>query len=328
MAEAPSPQDLLGPYYFGVVLGTFFYGILVLQVITYYQSFKKDKLWLRLFILYLFVAETASTAVSIAMIYEPLVGQFGQVTPEGIPKPMFFFPSLLPGQPFLEVAVFVPVQFFYSWRISVIMRNYIMPVLICLTSILSAVGAIWTGIVVHTVKNYLRKPEVNNSALIWSVSAAGADVLITASLFWSLRTRRTGIRKTDDTINTIIRNAIQTGALTVVFTLLDVVLFVALDHSTLNFVFDFALPKLYSNALVSTLNARAGGVTGSHAPNVLFSGSGSGSNSHSRQAGSLHQLPSAHKLVIEMNTVVEREDDMLALGDRRTHSDHPYAEPK
>ncbi|KAF8173164.1 hypothetical protein K438DRAFT_1940233 [Mycena galopus ATCC 62051] len=322
MAEGPpTPQALLGPYYFGVMLGTFLYGILVLQAITYYQSYKRDKPWLRFFVFYLFFTETVSTGMSIAMIYQPLIGQFGT------DKPVTLFPSLLPSQPFLEAAVFVPVQFFYAWRISVIMRNYFSPVLICLTSIASAVGAVWTGITVHQVQEYIHKPQINNTALIWSVCAAGADVMITASLIWSLRHRKTGIKRTDDAINTIVRNAVQTGGVTVAFTILDVVLFVALSNSTLNFVFDFALPKLYSNALISTLNARSGGTQGAHAPNVLFSGS------NSRQGASSQHMPSAqintHKVVIEMNTVVERDEDMLALGERRTNSDNPYyGEPK
>ncbi|KAF8207651.1 hypothetical protein K438DRAFT_1961911 [Mycena galopus ATCC 62051] len=308
------PRFSLGPFYFGVILGTFLYGILVLQAITYYQYHKKDKLWLRLFVLYLFFVETCSTGMSIAMIYEPLIAQFGT------DKPMTLFPSLLPSQPFLEAAVFVPVQFFYAWRISVIMRNYIPPVLICMTSITSAVGAVWTGITVARVREYIHKPEVNNPALIWSCCAAGADILITGSLIWSLRHRRTGIKRTDDAINTIVRNAVQTGGVTVAFTILDVVLFVALSNSTLNFVFDFGLPKLYSNALISTLNARSGGTQEQqqHAPNVLFSGSGS----NGRQTGAGSQTAhlssgGTHKLFIEMNTVVERadSDDMLALGD-------------
>ncbi|KAJ6467250.1 hypothetical protein C8R45DRAFT_476160 [Mycena sanguinolenta] len=328
MAEGPpSPTQVLGPFYFGVVMGTFLYGILVIQAITYYQNFKKDKLWLRLLILYLFLVETGSSAVAVAMIYEPLVRQFGT------DKPMSLFPSLLPLQPIMEAAVFVPVQFFYAWRISVIMRNMFIPLLICVTSITSAVGAVWTGIIVHQVREYIEKPKVNNTALIWSVCAAGTDVIITASLIWSLRNSKTGVRRTDDAINTIVRNAVQTGGVTVAFTVLDVVLFVALSHSTLNFVFDFGVPKLYSNALISTLNARSGGSNpGQHAPNVLFSGS------NSRHVGNTSQhLPSGqtnthHKVVIEMNTVVEREmgDDMLALqlGDGRANSDNPYGEPK
>ncbi|KAJ7643423.1 hypothetical protein DFH06DRAFT_1213194, partial [Mycena polygramma] len=176
----PTPQGLLGPFYFGVILGTFLYGILVVQAITYYQSFKHDKTWLRCFVGYLFFVETVSTAMSIATIYEPLVAQFNT------DKPMRLFPTLLPSQPFLEVAVFVPVQFFYAWRISVIMRNYWVPALICVTSLTSMVGAIWSGIIVAQVKVYAEKPKIDQKALLWSCSAAGADAVITAALMLSL----------------------------------------------------------------------------------------------------------------------------------------------
>ncbi|KAJ6493752.1 hypothetical protein C8R47DRAFT_419801 [Mycena vitilis] len=329
----PTPQGLLGPFYFGVILGTFLYGILVLQAITYYQSFKHDKTWLRCFVGYLFFVETVSTGMSVAMIYEPLVAQFGT------DKPMSLFPSLLPSQPFLEAAVFVPVQFFYAWRISVIMRNYWVPALICVTSLTSMVGAVWTGIIVSQVKVYEEKPKINQTALIWSCSAAGADVVITAALMLSLKLRKTGIKRTDDTINTIVRHAVQTGLVTVAFTLLDVVLFVAISNSTLNFVFDFGLPKLYSNALISTFNARGGASDGGGARpvNVLFSGgggTGSQGNRHTMSAGHAHShagsgfgkgnvsFPQTQEVYIEREVYIEMDpssprregDDVLGMG--------------
>ncbi|KAF7367066.1 MFS domain-containing protein [Mycena sanguinolenta] len=205
-----------------------------------------------------------------AMIYEPLVGQFGTAAP------MSLFPPLLPAQPILEasqvvqsnaltypllqVAISVPVQFFYAWRISVIMRDYFIPALIGMASLTSLVGAIWTSIIVHQVKIYVNKPKVNTTAFIWSCCASAADLIITVSLFWSLTRKRTGIKRTDDLLNTIARHAIQTGLSTVTFAALDVSLFVAFPDNTISFFFDFGLPKLYSNSLVSSLNARGRGM--------------------------------------------------------------------
>ncbi|KAK7042416.1 MFS domain-containing protein [Favolaschia claudopus] len=249
----PSPQALLGPYYLGVVLNTFLYGILVIQTLHYYQHYKRDKLWLRLFVVYLFTVETLNTGICVAMIYEPLVKQFGT------DAPVVLFPSLLPSQPFLEAAIFVPCQFFYAWRIWIITQNLIAPVLICMASTTSLIGAVWTAIIVSQVKSYENKPKVDHTALVWSVSAAAADLIITTSLIWSLRLKKTGMKRTDDVIDRIIRTAIQTGGLTMTFTILDVALFVALPNSTLSFLFDFAIPKLYSNALISTFNVRSTG---------------------------------------------------------------------
>ncbi|KAF7343028.1 hypothetical protein MVEN_01733000 [Mycena venus] len=76
----------------GRFLNTFLFGILVLQIINYYQAFKKDKLWLRCLVLYLLVVETLNTAMTVVMIYEPLVSQFGTSSP------VFLFPSLLPSR--------------------------------------------------------------------------------------------------------------------------------------------------------------------------------------------------------------------------------------
>jgi len=253
MASTSNPQALLAPYFFGVCLNTLLYGMVVIQTLFYYQHFKSDNIWLRFFVLYLFTAETLNTALCVAMIYEPLVGQVGT------DLPITLFPSLLPSQPFLEAAIFVPVQFFYAWRIWIIMQNYFAPVLICMASLSSLIGACWTAIIVCRVKSYDNKFKVDHTALVWSCSAAAADIIITTSLIWSLRMKKTGIKRTDDTINRLVRNTIQTGGLTVAFTVLDVALFVALPNSTLSFVFDFAITKLYSNALISTFNGRSTG---------------------------------------------------------------------
>ncbi|KAF8208249.1 hypothetical protein K438DRAFT_1961751 [Mycena galopus ATCC 62051] len=317
MASPPSPQALLAPYYFGVLLNTFLYGILVIQTLFYYQHFKHDKLWLRSFVLYLFLVETLNTGICVANVQEPLVGQFGTDLPIQV------FPSLLPSQPFLEAAVFVPVHFFYAWRIWIIMRSLFVPTLICMASVTSLIGACWTAIIVTQAKTYANKPKIDHTALVWSCSAAAADIMITTSLIWSLQLKKTGTRRTDDLINKILKSTIQTGGLTVAFTILDVALFVALPNSTLSFVFDFAIPKLYSNALISTFNGRLTGLPpavdiASTVPpnNMLFLGF---NDPHSDILGLTHQehgpsttageFTDAHSDMLDMNSTHQEAID-------------------
>ncbi|KIJ36577.1 hypothetical protein M422DRAFT_260916, partial [Sphaerobolus stellatus SS14] len=106
-------------------------------------------------------------------------------------------------------------------------------------------------------------------------------IIITSTLVWSLRNRKTGHSETDDVVNRIIVLTIQSGAITALFALLDFVLFLAIPNSTANFLVGFPLSKLYSNSLLSTLNARAGWSNTlkdrKHQDNVLFRpGSASG----------------------------------------------------
>ncbi|KAJ7672620.1 hypothetical protein DFH06DRAFT_1468024 [Mycena polygramma] len=264
------PHRSYWPYLIGVVLNTFLWcpvQVLMIQMIIYYQAYKNDKALAALFVVYLFVVESLNTGLSIALVYQPLVGQFGTDSPTTL------FPSLLPSQPFLEAAISFPVQLFYAWRISLIMRSYIASVFICMASVTSVGDRRMLDRHYRSqVKVYADKPKVDRTALVWSCSAAAADIIITTSLIWSLKLRKTGIKRTDNTVDRIVRSesprvladpppdlpaaSIQTGGLTVAFTILDVALFVALPTSTLSFVFDFGIPKLYSNALLSTFNAR------------------------------------------------------------------------
>ncbi|KAK7052640.1 MFS domain-containing protein, partial [Favolaschia claudopus] len=261
-----APQELLGPFYFGVLFNSFLYGIFVLQAITYYQRFKRDNVWLRLFVLYLTIIESLNSAFCVAMIYEPLVGQFGTDDPR---------------QRFPSIAISVPVQLFYAWRLSRIAQSYIIPFFIIMASLTSMVGAVWVGIAVHEINSYTHKDKLLIPSLLWSPGASMADVLITVSFVWTLARRKADFKHTQDVINNLVKNAIQTGFLTLTFAVLDLFVRLHINHldcilSLLrrSFFFDFALPKLYSNSLVFTLNSPTTSVT---RHGIVFVEMGSGS---------------------------------------------------
>ncbi|KAF9491726.1 hypothetical protein BDN71DRAFT_1452425 [Pleurotus eryngii] len=247
----PSAKLLFGPMLIGVFFNTILYGVLVVQVLLYFQTYK-DSAWIRFFILYLFVLETCNTVFDIAMMYEPLILNFG--TPDAIT----YFPTMIAADPIITVAIATPIQFFVAWRISIISRSWLMPALICIIGVISLAGGIWTCITVATIRVFSRKPELHWPALTWLLASAIADALITSTLVYSLYKRKTGFKDTDSVIERVIRFTIQTGLITALFAILDVVFFLVSPHTTLNFIWDLALGKLYSNVLMSTLNSRAG----------------------------------------------------------------------
>jgi hypothetical protein len=261
----PPPIKLLfGPMLIGVFLNTILFGVLVVQSLIYYQAYKKDAKWIRYLILYIFIAETVNTACDMYMMFEPLVLKYG--TPDAVT----FFPMMLAADPIVTVAVSVPVQLFIAWRISIISRGKWIPFVIVVLAIISLGGGLWLGVTVTIIKRFARKPELHWPALMWLLSSAIADVIITASLVWSLAKRKTGFSSTDDAINRIIKLTVQTGMITAIFAILDVICFLVVPTITLNFTWDFALSKLYSNALLSTLNARTKWNSMQTADNVLF----------------------------------------------------------
>ncbi|KAG6860542.1 hypothetical protein C0995_010004 [Termitomyces sp. Mi166 len=227
------------------------YGVLLVQTYNYYQLYKKDVVWIRMLVCYLFIVETANSAFDMFIMYEPLILRFG--TPEATE----FFPTLFASEPIVIVAVSAPIQLFFAWRIMKLTKSIWIPIIISILSFVSFAGGCWTGTKIAILRLFIKKPELHTPALVWFSSACAADVLIAASLVYSLSKRKTGFVMTDDAISKIIRMTVQTGMLTAICAVGDVVFFMTLPHTAVNFLWDLALSKLYSNCLLSALNARA-----------------------------------------------------------------------
>ncbi|KAJ7221526.1 hypothetical protein GGX14DRAFT_694746 [Mycena pura] len=189
----PNVQLLFGPMLIGVFFNMILYGVLIGQVLTYFQLYRSDALWMRIFVFVLFVIETANTAFDISYMYQPLILEYGQSY-----RPMFlrsliftqarnpYFFQLFITQPLLVVAVSTPIQLFFAWRIRSITKSYWIPAIVSILAFAACAGGIWTGVGIRIVKTFANKPKLHTSALLWFLSSCVADILITISLVISL----------------------------------------------------------------------------------------------------------------------------------------------
>ncbi|KAJ7063697.1 hypothetical protein C8F01DRAFT_87808 [Mycena amicta] len=244
----PNVQLLFGPMLIGVFVNMILYGVLISQILTYFQVYRKDAIWMKIFVSYLFILETANTGFDMVIMYQPLILEYGQ-------KPINF-PTFFITEPIVIVAVSTPIQLFFAWRIRSLTKSYWIPAIIVVLALGSCAGGLWTAVDIGLFKTFANKPKLHNSALLWFLGSCVADILITGSLVFSLSKRKTGFSGTDSVIDKIIRMTIQTGAITAIFSILDVLCFMILPHAAVNFVWDLALSKLYTNCLMSTLNSR------------------------------------------------------------------------
>ncbi|KAE9395527.1 hypothetical protein BT96DRAFT_826097 [Gymnopus androsaceus JB14] len=264
-----------GPMLIGVFLNMILYGVSRLP----------------LAVVYLFIMETANTAIDMAMMYQPLIAGYGTFARS------FFFHHLAQclqrhGTSCSElsyayvVLISTPIQFFFAWRIQKVTKSYWIPIVIVI--LLHQViflayeylaGGVITGAKIAILKLFIKKPELHWSALVWFLPSCVADLLITFTLVMSLHQRKTGFATTDSMIDRLIRLTVQTGMITSICAIGDVAFFLALPvrsffltvsialnyiyvcelkSSTFsNFLWDLCLSKLYTNCLLSTLNARS-----------------------------------------------------------------------
>ncbi|PPQ89892.1 hypothetical protein CVT25_004814 [Psilocybe cyanescens] len=241
-----------GPMLIGVFFNMILYGVLLVQTYHYYITFKRDAPWIKYLVLYLFILESVNTGCDMAMMYQPLIQNFGSYLPVYRKRRSFSLHSKRTSQ----VAISTPIQIFFAWRIKLLTKSNVLAIVVVVLSLVSLGGGTYTTVLLVKIKLFSRKPELHWPALVWLLSASVADILITTVLVLTLSKRRTGFIATDDAISKIIRMTVQTGMLTAFFAIGDVIFFMSLPHTALNFLWDLSLSKLYTNCLLSTLNAR------------------------------------------------------------------------
>ncbi|KAJ7478394.1 hypothetical protein FB451DRAFT_1241919 [Mycena latifolia] len=263
---APNVNLLFGPMLIGAFLNTLLYGVMIVQASTYQQRYKHDRPWFRYLVLYLFIAETVNWVCDVGLIYEPLIFRFGTL------EALRVSPLLLRADAALTGMISTPIQFFIAWRVRVVTHSAILPAIICILSVISLGGAVATSTAVSLHPAFADFPTSEPMIIVWLIATTACDVFLTCSLVYSLWVRKTNVISTDSYINKIIRLTVQTGVLTAGAALLDMILFLTLPGTAMNFMIDFPLSKLYTISLISTLNARAWKEhnTEHDAPNVLF----------------------------------------------------------
>ncbi|KAL4255956.1 DUF6534 domain-containing protein [Pleurotus pulmonarius] len=245
-------DSLFGPMLIGVFLNTILYGFLILQTYTYYQTRKNHRHMplLDYLVLYLLFMETLNTGFDIALIYEPLILRYG--TEEAVK----FVPLMLIADPIVMALISTPIQLFFARRIYIMTKSKLIVASILFFAFCSLTGGIAATIATAVIREFARLQELKGAIITWLFSSAIADIIITTSLLMNLYRKKTGIKATDDMVDKMMRFTLQTGLLTSIFASLDVILFLAIPGTAYNFALDFPLSKLYTNSLLSSLNAR------------------------------------------------------------------------
>ncbi|TFY67257.1 hypothetical protein EVG20_g3998 [Dentipellis fragilis] len=267
-----------GPIFIGTVLNIILYGISIAQTWIYLTTYKKDRLWMKLVILLLFVADTMNSVFDIEYTYNSLVNHYND--PAAIQKANWVFAT----DPAMTSIIGTIVQLFFAWRVKVLTNNNIAVAGIVVGSIISCLGGIATSIAIGIVPVWTEFQKFKIPVIVWLTVSALVDSTITVILVWHLRHQKKGFKGSDDLLDKIIRLTVQTGLVTSVWAIVDLGVYLGITTGT-HLIFNFPLSKLYSNSLLSTLNSRSGwkhsgsdvsdeSTMGSRKPDVVTFGSG------------------------------------------------------
>ncbi|KAH6917768.1 hypothetical protein BKA70DRAFT_1245225 [Coprinopsis sp. MPI-PUGE-AT-0042] len=245
------PAELVHGYIFtGFFFNALLLGIIIVQVYIYYRTYRRDAVWIKVFVGYLFVTDIVNTAFCYAFLHRALISGFGDL--ERLATTDWVFAAIIGTS----------VQLFFAWRTRILTQrwNYIsmvIVVLITLTALTSGVAGIMTAWKVsgHARFSGFQKFRVSSMVLDGKTPSLNHNIsprsapgylqrrlrcLITMVLVTALQKQKTGFKRTDLVIDRVIRLTVQTGLLTMVAHLL----------------FNYPLSKIYTTSLLSTLTAR------------------------------------------------------------------------
>ncbi|THU95622.1 hypothetical protein K435DRAFT_966340 [Dendrothele bispora CBS 962.96] len=255
---------ILGPILVGIIVSYLLEGVVFVQAYIYYMSFPKDKLWMKTAVYTLFVLDIIQTVAVTSSTWSFLISGWGR--PEHLHETEWGFAFI----PMLCAACTSLVQLFFAWRIHALashlsQKKIFWPVIVFIVGISFAqlIGATVSGSRWIHINDLSLLHKVYGAISIWLVGSAAGDVLIAVSMIYLLSTVRRRTKeydhdeRTNHLITCLIRNSVETGAITAGAALLDAIFFLKMNGTTLHFAFSVSLSKFYTNSLYATLNSRA-----------------------------------------------------------------------
>jgi hypothetical protein len=248
----PSFNDSIGPILLGTIFSTFLLGINTLQAFNYFVYFPEESYstnwWMVTILLFL---DFVHSAENIATVYYWCVTNFAN--PEVLA--LATWPTCF--APMVVGLVTLIAQAFYAYRVWIIgERRRLIPFAILGLALIQCIFAIWTtGHAISFGRQFALFSTMTWHVSIWLFSAAAADILVTSAMVFYLRQSKSSFERTNVILQTLIRNVIETNALSCLVAIVDGIVFIVVEapwHMLLN----TCLPKLYINSVLVSLNAR------------------------------------------------------------------------
>ncbi|KAK6977520.1 hypothetical protein R3P38DRAFT_3123411 [Favolaschia claudopus] len=239
---------LFGPMLIGVALNLMLYGAVVTQTCAYFQRYPNDLAWIRSLMVYLLIVETVNVVVELGIIYQPLIIQYGTAAAV----------TISPRHSVLISIVSAPIQLFAAWRINVITKSLWLPAFIALLSLGSFASGITVSVKVAMNAAFRDFDNFSVEVILWLALSAFCDLVIAVSMSYALVSCRFSIPQVSRSAKLIsnLYMTLETGALTALTAIIDVLLFLLFPRASVNFIVDFPLSNLYTCSMLAMLNSR------------------------------------------------------------------------
>ncbi|KZT66083.1 hypothetical protein DAEQUDRAFT_768336 [Daedalea quercina L-15889] len=215
--------------FIGMLFSWMVYGGTIAQILYYFQNYPKDKIRVKIFVLFLFALDTVKEITVCNALWYRVVSNRGNVL-----AAEFWTPSDYTVWVFSALAI-VFVQWFYIHNIWILSRNPWLRILLTAFAVALTLMALAASFAMVYETNLAQTSTEESETLVFahllvpsrlqSVTELATNVYISLSLIFILHGSKSGFRTTDNMISKLITFVVNRGLVLFVLQLLEVVLY-------------------------------------------------------------------------------------------------------
>ncbi|KAI0749986.1 hypothetical protein C8Q80DRAFT_1269777 [Daedaleopsis nitida] len=237
---------LIGTY-FGIML----YGLTLHQFYRYTRLSPNDSFFIKAVVYSVVAFETFHTVLCMHMGYWYLATNY--FNPVALGNGVWSVDMI----PLSAASVIMASQLFFVRRVYMFGSKYRWVVYLAGLLLVIELGLLAAA----TAEAFHQGTFAKFEHVTWLISAgfgtaAVADVLLTTALIVTLRSSRTGWKRSDGVIEILILYAVTTGLLTTIFNILTFLFAIIYTDNLIYIGFDIVASKLYATSLLAALNSR------------------------------------------------------------------------
>jgi len=230
-----------------------------MQIYVYHLCFSREYWWIKFTVYALYLFDLAQTVIVTDSAWVALCAGWGN--PTSLVHTTWGFSMI----PVVSGLISSWVQIFFAYRVRILGGNLFwkgVTVVIVAIALTQGIAAMATGIRFSYINDTEKISVVTPLVSLWLGGSVAADFLIAVSMIYFLVTAKGkstwGTSTEKRRITKLIRCTVETGVLSAGAASLELGLYLGFSHNNLHTVIGFSLSKLYSNALMASLNSRAG----------------------------------------------------------------------
>ncbi|KAF8436329.1 hypothetical protein L210DRAFT_2478574 [Boletus edulis BED1] len=246
-----SVDNTLGALLIGSLVAATFWGVTSIQTYIYYHRYPDDPLFLKLVVVVLWILDTFDACLTSHIAYHYLVTNY--MNPKSIVIPVW---TLIIHQT-VTIVTDVLVRFMFSKRVwGLSSQNIIVTSIVWIVSACDLIIGLVITAKAFQLVSWMQLDDLAPLFYASFVTTFSGDLYLAVVLCYYLFKSRTGFRRTDSLLNTLITYIITTGLLTSVDAILGTILYAVMPTNYIFMAFYFNLAKLYTNSYLALLNAR------------------------------------------------------------------------